>query len=145
MPNIIYICEDKEINEITKKILSRVCEIVNEIYQLPDEIQIEYKKLKENIYGETYLQNRFQNRICLNSNLETYEIIKPFVHELLHLHQIKTGVLSKRRDGSFLWNNKVYRINKDLTYTQYTHLPWESDVAEKQQTILKLLQENNRK
>jgi hypothetical protein len=141
----VYICEDKDIDETTKIVLSRVCDIVNQTYTLPDEIQVEYKKLGENIYGETYLQDRFQNRICLNHNLEIHEIIKPFMHELLHLHQIHISLLSKRRDGSFLWNNRVYRVNKDMSYQQYMNLPWELDVAEKQQKLLKLLQENNSK
>jgi hypothetical protein len=33
----------------------------------------------------------------------------------------------------------------EMSYTDYQQLPWETDVAEKQQKLLKLLQENNRK
>jgi hypothetical protein len=64
------------------------------------------------------------------------EVIVPLIHELLHLNQTYTGKLSGRRDGSFLWNSKVYYAPKIPTVQEWSKLPWEIDVAEKENFIL---------
>lgn len=137
MLNITYILSNKEIDYQTKKIISRVCEMVNEEIQLPNDIQIEFKELNENTYGETSLNPRYKNRLTLNDKLSLTEIVKPLIHELIHIHQIHVGKLSKRQHNFYIWENKTYNLNNNLTYQDYCNLPWEIDVKEKEKIIHK--------
>lgn len=105
--------------------------------QLPKTLEVEFKDLNDSVYAETVLDHRFKNRIYLNANIHYKEIIKPCLHELLHLNQIHTGRLSSQKNGMILWENKLYRIDSyNLSYKDYLNLPWELDVAEKEKILL---------
>lgn len=145
MHNITYILQNKEIDNNTKNVITRIISIIAGQIDLPNDIQIEFKKLDNSSYGETSLNPRYKNRITLNSDLDTTEIIKPLIHELVHLHQLHTNTLSIRRDGVYIWNNKTYRVDKVITYENYLKLPWEADVIEKQKMLYKVILEETRK
>lgn len=138
MFNIIFISE-KSINNNNKIVIKRICEILREKLELPNEIQIEYKELNENVYAETSLNPRYNNRITLNSKLQINEIIKPLIHELIHLEQINKGRLSKRRDGSYLYEGKIYKIKPNMSYNDYLSLPWEDEVVTREPILHKFI------
>jgi hypothetical protein len=117
-------------------IVENVFRIVSSIIEIPDSIEVEFRLLSQSIYGETLLDKRYKNRIRLHEGLSVKEVIVPLIHELLHLNQTYTGKLSGRRDGSFLWNSKVYYAPKIPTVQEWSKLPWEIDVAEKENFIL---------
>jgi hypothetical protein len=117
-------------------VVENVFRIVSSIIEIPDSIEVEFRLLSQSIYGETLLDNRYKNRIRLHEGLSVKEVIVPLIHELLHLNQTYTGKLSGRRDGSFLWNSKVYYAPKIPTVQEWSKLPWEIDVAEKENFIL---------
>lgn len=135
MLNITYIFQDIEPNNTTKLLLSRVCNLVNETVSLPKNIEIEFRQLDKSNYAETSLNPRFSNRITINSDLHFSEMIIPLIHELIHLNQIYTGQLSKRRDGVYIWEGKQYNLSKKMSYNEYLNLPWENDVLIRQETL----------
>jgi len=117
-------------------VVENVFRIVSGIIEIPDSIEVEFRLLSQSVYGETLLDKRYKNRIRLHEGLSVKEVIIPLIHELLHLNQTYTGKLSGRRDGSFLWNSKVYYAPKTPTVPEWSKLPWEIDVAEKENLVL---------
>jgi hypothetical protein len=131
---------------IYEKFTDKVISIVKTLYVLPDTIEIQFENMGPSVYGMTMLDPRFPNRIRLNQDLSLEEYLLPLTHELIHLHQMYTNRLQSRQGGRILWDKVLYKVNMlEMSYTDYQQLPWETDVAEKQQKLLKLLQENNRK
>lgn len=125
-----------------EKVASYVCTRLRDYLDLPDTIEIEFIQLGPNNYGETIVDYRYPNRMRINLDLPLNDIVIPLVHELLHLEQIKQGRLTNNRFGDILWENKVFKVKKDMPYRDYLALPWEEDVAKKQQKVLKMLVEN---
>lgn len=138
MFNIIFISE-KPVNNKSKILIKRIYELLQEHLELPKEIQVEFKELDDSVYAETSLNPRYNNRITLNSKLEINEIIKPLIHELIHLEQISKGKLAKRRDGSYLYEGKIYNIKPNMTYNDYLNLPWENDVLVREKILYKII------
>lgn len=117
-------------------VVENVCRSVSDIIDIPSDIEVEFRAMAQSIYGETILDYRYRNRIRLHEELSHKEVIIPLIHELLHLNQVHTGKLLGRRDGSFVWNNKVYHTPQTLSIHEWSKLPWEIDVAEKEKTLL---------
>jgi hypothetical protein len=138
--NIIYLCE-KPLDQSTKVLVQRVVSLVAEIIELPNELQIEFRKLANNAHGETSLNPRYKNRITINNDLALTEIIYPLIHELIHVHQIHSNKLFVRPNNVYFWCNKKYNVNKNMSYKDYLNLPWEADVIEKQKQIYKIILE----
>jgi hypothetical protein len=131
---------------IYEKFSEKVINIMKALYVLPDTIEIQFEQMGPSMYGMTMLDPRFPNRIRINQDLSLEEYLLPLTHELIHLHQMFTSRLQSRQGGRILWDKTVYKVNMlEMSYDDYQQLPWELDVAEKQQKLLKLLQENNRK
>jgi len=132
----IYQSDGKSVQR--EAVATKLCEAVSSILEIPDTVEIEFANLNPSVYGETVLDNRFKNRIRINNTLTAKEIIPAIVHELIHLNQTYTGKLSVLRDGTYVWNNKKYKFPhaRDLTVTEHANLPWEVDVAQRQQKIL---------
>lgn len=131
---------------IYEKFTEKVIKLMKTIYALPDRIEIQFENLGPSVYGMTVLDPRFSNRIRINQDLSLDEFILPLTHELLHLHQMFTNRLQSRSGGRILFDNVLYKVNNaTMSYCEYIQLPWESDVAEKQQKLLAFLRENNRK
>lgn len=110
-----------------------------QVITLPDEIQIEFAELPKHVYGETLLFGRFKNRFRISSYLATREIVRPIAHELIHISQSYTGMLSVMRDGTCIWMGRQYRIGDPnlLERDQYLNLPWELDVENRLESILR--------
>ncbi len=125
-----------------EKVASYVCNRLRDYLDLPDTIEIEFVHLGPSNYGETLIDYRKPNRIRINLDLSINDIVIPLTHELLHLEQIKQGRLTNTRSGDILWENQVYKVKQSLSYKDYLALPWEEDVAKKQQKVLKNLVKN---
>ena len=125
-----------------EKVATYVCNRLREHLDLPDVIEVEFIQLGPSTYGETVIDFRYPSRIRVNLDLSLTDIVIPIVHELLHLEQIKQNRLTNNRFGDILWENTVYKVKKNLSYRDYLALPWELDVAEKQQKVLKNLLKN---
>jgi hypothetical protein len=129
-----------------EKFTEKVVSIVKAIYALPDKIEIQFEEMGHNVYGMTMLDPRFPNRIRINQDLSLEEYLLPLTHELLHLHQTFTNRLQSRQGGKILWDKIVYKVNMlEMSYADYQQLPWEQDVLEKQNKLLKILHENRKK
>lgn len=134
---IFYVLHDKDIDPYRKLLCERIVELVSDKIKLPDSLQIEFKKLDENVYGETSLNPRYNNRITLNYNLEPQEFMRPLVHELCHINQILENRLSKNLDGSYVYCGKKYHVKTWLEYNDYLNLPWELDARITEKMLLK--------
>jgi len=117
-------------------VVDNIFRIMSTLIELPANIEVEFRALPESVYGETLIDNRYKNRIRLQESLSPKEVIVPLIHELLHLNQTYTGKLSGRRDGSFMWNKKVYHAPKTPSLEEWSKLPWEIDVAEREKQML---------
>jgi len=118
-------------------VVENLVSCVSSLIILPEKIEVEFKKLRPSIYGETVLDPRFPNRIRLSDSLVAREVIKPVVHELLHLNQTFTGKLSVRSDGTYVWMGKFFRVDTSkVTVDEWAKLPWEQDVANSENYIL---------
>ena len=130
-----------------EKVAINLCLRVSKILDLPGEIEIEFVKLPPSVYGETLLYGRFKNRFRINDCLSPKEIIKPIVHELIHINQVHTGRLKAMRDGTYIWEGRQYK-NTDpntLTPEQYQNLPWEQDVSNNvDKVMLDIINSTNR-
>ena len=113
------------------------CRAVSAVLALPDKIEIEFANIGYAIYGETLLDSRFRNRMRINNALDPKELIHALVHELIHINQVYTGRLSANRNGTFMWDRQPYSVDtKTISNGNHAALPWEQDVANKQQQIL---------
>lgn len=116
-------------------VVTNIVNIVSTLIDIPDSIEVEFRNLKH-IYGELLLDPRFKTRLRLEETLSSKEIIVPLVHELIHLNQVHVGRLKASRDGVF-WDNKFYNMkSREITTEVWANLPWERDVANKQQKLL---------
>lgn len=128
----------------TKKelLLSKVFEFAKRYYPLPQTIIIEMRKLGKSTFGETLVDPSRKNIIKLNVDLGIKESIYVLTHELIHLSQITSGQLTVSRKSELVWDHS-YKISKEklekLSFDEYQQLPWELDVAKKQQILLEIL------
>ena len=136
----------KEPNRLCEKLSEKVINLVHTIYVLPAKVEIQFENMGPNVYGMTMLDPRFPNRIRLNQSLSLEEIVIPLTHELIHLHQMYTNRLRYSTGGRIFWDKTVYKVDMlKMSYDEYQQLPWERDVIEKQEKLLKFLQQNNKK
>jgi hypothetical protein len=134
---IQFIYSGESYNREREQVIENLTNIVASLVALPEQIEIEFKKLNGSIYGETILDPRFPNRIRLSDSLSTKTVIRPLVHELLHLNQTHTGKLSIRRDGTYVWEGRFFRVDTSkVTVEEWAKLPWEQDVANSENYVL---------
>ena len=121
-----------------ESVAAHLTKCVSLVIILPEDIEIEFRKLSESVYGEMVLDPRFPNRVRLAETLSVREVLRPLVHELIHLSQVHTGRLSIRRDGAYIWQGKPYAVNtQGMTYEEWSKLPWEQDVENTQNSVFK--------
>lgn len=132
----IYQSDDYDLSR--EIIISKLCEAVSCVLELPTEIEVKFAYLGESVYGNTALGHRFKNRININSNLTIKEIPDILVHELIHLNQVLTGIL-RVTNSHYYWRGRAYKIDNpdELDYNAYKELPWEADVANKQHFVMR--------
>lgn len=136
MPNIHFIYQGDDYCAKRETVCKIICDYISTVLPLPDNIEIVFAKLGESEYGTTIVDKRFPNRLSINTKLTYIEVPHVLVHELIHLHQIKTGILSNTSDGKYIWNKRIFSVPKDYSYKQYSELPWELDVKNKEPKLL---------
>ena len=119
------------------KVATSLCQAASLYVDLPDNIIVEFVDLGPGMYGESTLTFNQDSKVRINLQLSCKELIYPLVHELLHLNQIHEGKLSVTRFGDCVWEGKTYKIDQDkMSYKDYTQLPWELDVANREKQLL---------
>jgi hypothetical protein len=147
MTKIIFIYKaNAKLPKVYEVFCTKIYNLLKNIIVLPEQLEIQFEIMGQNVYGMTMLDPRFPNRIRLNQELSLEEIILPLVHELIHLNQIYTNRLSVRTGGRILWENQVYKVDSmKLNYQDYLDLPWEQDANEKQIKIIEFIKRNSKK
>jgi hypothetical protein len=146
--NFLYINCIKDIQK--EKVITNICLKAKQHISLPEILDIEvqnfsgpnYQREYRSVLAETVLDLRLKvNRIRVNSELSSKEIVIPLVHELVHLNQIVEGRLSVYKNGDILWEGKRYQLKdpKKSTYEYYQNLPWEVDVRGRESKLLKTI------
>ena len=109
---------------------------VSQIIELPDVVEVCLYPLEENVYGGIDI-NRV-NRIGLNINLSLESQLKILVHELIHVSQKHLGMLKIKPNGMCYWQGIPYsnKPPEEMTREEYTNLPWELEVINRQREIL---------
>ena len=119
------------------KVATSLCQAAFLYIDLPDNIIVEFIDLGHNAYGESTLTFNKESKVRINLQLSAKEMIYPLVHELLHLNQMHEGKLSVTRFGDCVWEGKTYKLNQSkMSYKEYTQLPWELDVTNREQQLL---------
>jgi hypothetical protein len=109
---------------------------VSKVIDLPDTLEVCLYDLGENVYGGIDMIRI--NRIGINYNIPLEMIPKILTHELIHVNQKHKGLLKITNNGACYWNGIFYtkKQPEDLTYEEYTNLPWEVDVQHRQTKVL---------
>ena len=110
--------------------------LISQLIDLPSNLEVCLYPLEENVYGGIDV-NRV-NRIGLNIKLPYLDIPKVLTHELIHVNQKHIGLLKIDMRGMCYWRGIPY-TNKDpddMTYEEYSNLPWELDVQQRQSQLL---------
>jgi len=131
----------KGLQDINKeKLVKKILEQANHYLTLPELVEVEFQRLGHSMYGETDIDRK---RITLNFDLQINDIVLPLLHELLHLEQIEMGRLAKSRQGEYVWEGNVFRIDPmTIPYDEYKQLPWELDTVKKQKILLEKVLKN---
>lgn len=125
------------LQDVSRELMcKKICEFIATKVNLPKVVEIVFDNMDKSEYGTTVVDSRFPNRIYVNDSLRAKEMPFVLVHELLHLNQIKEGLLSSTSNGMCIWRGKIYRIDSDLDYKAYISLPWEQDVIQKYKPLL---------
>jgi hypothetical protein len=136
MITVRFVYQNDDYDLSREIIITKLCIAVSNVISLPNEIIIRIAWLGESVHGNTAVEHRFKNRVSINSILSLNEIPIVLIHELIHVNQIHTGLLSVSRHGVYTWNNKQYTIPESMSMECYLQLPWEADVVEKHQKVL---------
>ena len=136
MPDIRFIYQGDKVDLQRESMCKKVCEFLASKINLPKNIEIVFAKMDKSDYGNTIIDGRFPNRINLNDKLIAKEIPYVLVHELIHLNQIKEGLLIAASNNMCIWRGKLYRVDSTIDYKSYTQLPWEQDVNQRYKVLL---------
>lgn len=123
-----------------EKLVKHVVQQTGAHLKLPNSIDIEFQRMGSSTYGETDIATK---RITINFDLGLNDIFLPLLHELIHLEQIETGKLARSKEGHYVWESTVYKIEPGmLSYDDYKELPWEQDIVKKHRYLVKELLKN---
>lgn len=140
---IRYIYNVGEYNLDREKVITNVINICKNHLSLPDEIDVEFAYLSESVYAQTIVTHKFKNRLQVNNSLSAKEVIKPVIHELIHLEQMHTGKLYSNGRGICVYEGTRYNITQDIpSYSDYVKYPWELDAMSREPKMLKIVLEN---
>lgn len=140
---IRYIYNVGEYNLDREKVITNVINICKQHLSLPDDIEVEFAYLSESVYAQTIVTHKFKNRLQVNNSLSAKEVIKPIIHELIHLEQMHTGKLYSNGRGICVYEGIRYNITSDVpSYADYVKLPWELDAMSREPKMLKIVLEN---
>ena len=123
-----------------ESVCTKICNNAVEHLSLPNDLVIEFVRLKKHNHGDTYVHYKDGPRIRLNLDLLLNDIVIPLVHELIHLEQLHLGKLMINHEGLYIWEKKPYNIDTtQIPYEEYLQLPWERDVNNRLPNLLSLI------
>lgn len=137
IPQVRFSYQSDDYDQAREVTCRKLTEAVGAILNLPNSIIIQFAILGESVYGETAIDFRFKNRVRINNKLSALEIPGPLVHELIHVNQVHLGLLKSSRTGVVIWKDKPYQLVENMSYSQHQTLPWEVDVTERHDQLLK--------
>lgn len=117
-------------------IIASFANLVSNLIDLPAEIEVCLYPLEKNVYGGIDV-NRV-NRIVMSTHLMYEDIPRILTHELIHVSQKHTGLLTIDQRGMCRWKGIPYtdKSPEDMTYKEYSNLPWEVDVQNREVKLL---------
>jgi uncharacterized protein YjaZ len=107
-------------------IINSLASAISELIELPESIEICLYNLDKNMFGG--IDRYIHNRIGINYSLELIDIPRILAHELLHMHQMHTGLLCIKNDIYYWQGIPYHNVNKEESYQSYKSSPWETDV-----------------
>lgn len=110
--------------------------------ELPSQLEVVFADLGPSVYGDTRVDNRFKNRITVNTSLQLRDVPHVLIHELIHVNQIHTGLLWCDPGGNMHWRGVNWGSPDNLTWEEYCALPWEADVTAKHRQLLLTVLDN---
>lgn len=133
--NVVYYYQGKP-NKEYEVIITSFSNLLSQVLDLPDTLEVCLYPLPPNVHGG--IDTVRVNRIAMNINLLPSDIPKILTHELIHVSQKHTGLLTVVK-GICHWRGIPYTNKKpeELTYEEYENLPWEVDVRNRQESVLK--------
>jgi len=133
--NVIYHYQNNKHSYTKEAIITAFAKAISQIIELPEVIEVCLYDLGANVWGGIDMHRI--NRIGIHYDLPFDAIPKILTHELIHVHQKHKGTLKIKRDGSCYWHGIFItkKLPEDMPYEEYQNLPWEMDVAQKQQQI----------
>lgn len=133
-----FIYESDDYDKAREVVVEKICEYLSYKLDLPNQVEVKFSTMMPGVYAHTALDPRFKNRITINSTLKASEIAPVVLHEMIHVHQVHIGRLDVTRNGTYIWDKKRYPSTDptSLEINKYLQLPWELDVANKQQQML---------
>jgi hypothetical protein len=116
-------------------VISALCNAISTFLELPDKIDVCLYPLN-NAYGGIDIIHA--NRIGIDFALTYEELPIVLAHELIHVHQRKTGKLKITPSGKYFWNKVYYTdsLPDKLTFEEYKKLPWEAEAYDTQKEVL---------
>lgn len=135
---IVNFIADKNLTVHKNKeiLLRKIILKAHNFIHLPSKIEVEFLNLDNSVYAETFVNNKYNNRIRININLDLKSLVKVIIHELIHLNQIYSGKLSCKKSNLYIWEGTLYKVDPTISYRDYKNLPWELDVTEKENKLL---------
>ena len=132
---IKYYYQNNQYSNNHETIITLFANAVSKVIDLPNTLEICLYPLPDNVYGGIDLTR--VNRIGINYDLPVNILPKILTHELIHVHQKHTGILTIKSNGMCYWHGIPYtkKLPENMSYEEYNNLPWELDVAKKQQEI----------
>jgi hypothetical protein len=134
--DVRYFYQTDKRNYQQEAIIDKFANAISKIIELPPLLEVCLYPLDENVYGGIDMLRI--NRIGINSTLPFDAIPKILAHELIHVHQKHKGFLKIKSDGTCYWHGIpiTKKLPEDMTYEEYSNLPWELDVTNKQMKVL---------
>jgi len=132
---IKYYYQNNQYSNNHETIITLFANAVSKVIDLPNTLEICLYPLPDNVYGGIDLTR--VNRIGINYDLPVNILPKILTHELIHVHQKHTGILTIKSSGMCYWHGIPYtkKLPEEMSYEEYNNLPWELDVAKKQQEV----------
>ena len=115
-------------------IITSLTNATAQIIELPKSIEVCLYNLNQQTFGG--VDKAIHNRIGINYSLDLFDIPKILVHELVHINQFYTGMLSIK-NNTYYWHNIPYSVvTKETSYQEYNNFPWEIDANERLDEVL---------
>ncbi len=120
--------EDKRIfNERSYNLFDKIVWLARQDLQL-EKVAIDFYLNTDNVLDDDSLaevhyfpHNKIKYKIFIREELSKTEFVKKILHEIVHVSQFESGLLSRGDNGAYKWRGKEYTRNF------YLNFPWEKE------------------